>query len=160
MGIHTAAGTTVSIGTSDVATTLAEFQAETPWTAIGNIENAGETGSEAEIVNGLFLDRRYARKSKGTRDNGVMTLVVAHDSADPGYLAMVAAEKTDFVYNFKVTLNDAPPSAEATPSIFYFAALVASARTAINESNSIVTTTFALAITDEVFEVAADDGVV
>ena len=158
MGIHTAAGTTVSIGTSDVATTLVEFQADTPYVPIGNIENAGETGSEAEIVTGLFLDRRYARKSKGTRDNGVMTLVVARDSEDPGYLALVAAEKTDFAYNFRVTLNDAPPGEDSTPSTFYFAALVASARTAINESNSIVLTTFALAISDEVFEVPASDG--
>lgn len=158
MGIHTAAGTKVSIGTSDVATDLAEFEAET-YTTIGNVQDAGETGSEAEIVTGLFLDRRYARKSKGTRDNGVMTLIVGRDSNDPGYQALVTAEKSDYAFNFCVELNDAPATGvDPTPSKYYFAALVASARTNVGTSDNIVVTTFALAITDEIFEVSADEG--
>lgn len=155
MALTTAAGSIVGIGTADTATTLLEFQAET-YTSIANISDVGEAGSQAEIIVGKFVDKKFSRKIKGTRDNGDMALIVARDSSDPGYQALVAAEQTDDLYNFKVELSD-KPSVGASPknSVFYFSALVASAKHGLGEADNLVSTTFTLAIDGPIFEVPA-----
>src|SRR4051812_6039066 len=118
--ITTTAKTKVSIGTTTAMADATAYAADT-WVAIANITDVGEAGSEAEIVVGKFVDQVYSRKLKGSRDNGTMELTVARDSADAGYAALVAAEQTDFSYNFKVELDD-KPAAGASPknSFFYF----------------------------------------
>jgi hypothetical protein len=155
MGISATAKSKLSIGTVpgeeddfDVAT----FAADT-YKQVKNVENMGEFGSEAEVIVGKFIDQSYARKLKGTRDNGSMTIVVGHDASDEGQIALKAAEKTEFVYRFKVELNDKPEG--GTNTIYYFAALVASAKSTLDEADNIVKTTFILAITGEVLEVPA-----
>lgn len=155
MGITTTAKTKVSIGTTAPFSTATAYAGDT-WTAIANIMDVGEAGSEAEIVVGKFVDADYVRKLKGSRDNGTMELVVARDSADTGYAALVAAEQTSFAYNFKIELND-KPAAGASPknSIFYFSALVASRKNSFNDADSIVQTTFSLAISGAILEVLA-----
>lgn len=153
--LTTAAGTVVSIGTADTAATLIEFQAET-YMPIANISDVGEAGSEAEIVVGKYVDQTYARKIKGSRDNGTMELTVGRDASDPGYQALIAAEKSDGIFNFSVELSDKPSTGTSpTNSKFYFAALVASARNAFGEADNIVSTTFSLAISGPIFEVPA-----
>lgn len=155
MGITTTAMTKVSVGTTGSFTTAVAYAGDT-WTAIANITDVGEAGSEAEIVVGKFVGETYSRKLKGSRDNGTMELVVARDSADPGYTALVAAEQASAAYNFKIELND-KPSTGASPknSIFYFSAIVASRKNSFNDADSIVTTTFSLAISGAIIEVPA-----
>ena len=155
MGITTTAKTQVSIGSTTPRVTAANYATET-WQAIANIMDAGEAGSEAEIITGKFIDQDYVRKLKGSRDNGTMELVVARDSADAGYAALIAAEATSFSYNFKVELND-KPAAGASPknSVFYFNAIVASKKNAFNDADNIVQTTFSLAISGAIVEVLA-----
>lgn len=156
MGIHANAGTQVGIGTTAEHADVAAFAGET-YTPIHNITDAGEAGSEAEILTTKHVDRPEAvRKLKGTRDSGTMTLVVDRDSADAGYQALIAAEKTPHAYAFRVRLNDAPASGSAPKgSTFYFRAIVASARNAFGDGDAIVSTTFALAITGAIIEQAA-----
>ncbi|SCX27150.1 phage tail tube protein [Agrobacterium rosae] len=155
MGITTTALTKVSVGTTAPFSTAVAYAGDT-WTPVSNIMDVGEAGSEAEIVTGKFVDQAYVRKLKGSRDNGTMELVVARDSADTGYAALVAAEQASGSYNFKIELNDRP-SAGASPknSIFYFSAIVASRRNAFNDADSIVQTTFSLAISGPIIEVLA-----
>lgn len=155
MGITTTAKTQVSIGTTAPKTTAALYAADT-WTPVGNVMDVGEAGSEAEIVVGKFVTEEYVRKLKGSRDNGTMELVVARDSADAGYAALVAAEATSFGFNIKIELND-KPSTGASPknSIFYFNAIVASKKNAFNDADNIVQTTFSLAISGAIIEVLA-----
>lgn len=155
MGITTNANTKVSIGTTTAFTTAVAYAGDT-WTNIGNITDVGEAGTEAEIVIGKFVDQAYVRKLKGSRDNGSVELVVARDSADVGYIALLAAEATSFGYNFKIELND-KPAAGASPknSIFYFNAIVASRRNSFGDADNIVSTTFSLAISGAIIEVAA-----
>lgn len=155
MGITTTANTKVSIGTTGSFSTAVAYAGDT-WTPIANIEDVGEAGSEAEIVVGKFVDQTYVRKLKGSRDNGSMELVIARDSADPGYAALIAAEKTSAAYNFKVELND-KPSAGASPknSVFYLSAIVASAKNSFAGADDIVKTTFSLAISGAIIEVLA-----
>lgn len=155
MGITTAANSKFGIGTTLAATTAAEF-AEDDFVDVANIQDLGEAGSTAEINTGKFVDQAYVRKLKGSRNNGSMTLVVGRDSADPGYAALIAAEKTSHAYNFKVELND-KPAAGASPknSVFYFRAIVASARNQFGGADDLVTTTFELAISGAIVEVLA-----
>ncbi len=151
----TTAKTKVSIGTTTAMADAAAYAADT-WTAIANITDAGEAGSEAEIVVGKFIDQTYTRKLKGSRDNGTMELTVARDSSDAGYTALVAAEQTDFPYNFKVELDDKPASgASPKNSVFYFSAIVASRKNSLGDADNIVSTKFSLAITGAILEVPA-----
>ncbi|WP_242217258.1 phage tail protein [Shinella zoogloeoides] len=155
MTMTTAAGTVVSIGTTEKFTTAVAYAGD-DWTPIANIEDVGEAGSEAEIVVGKFVDQTYTRKLKGSRDNGTMELVVARDSDDEGYAALVAAEQSSAAYNFQVELND-KPTAGASPknSKFYFSAIVASRKNSFGGADDIVKTTFTLAISGPIIEVAA-----
>ena len=155
MGLTTAANTVVSIGTTAAFATAVAYAGDT-WKPIANIEDVGEAGSEAEIVVGKFVDQPYTRKLKGSRDNGSMELVVARDSADAGYQALIAAEKTSSAWNFKVELND-KPAVGASPknSVFYFSAIVASAKNSFGGADDIVKTTFSLAITGPIIPVDA-----
>ncbi|CDZ27990.1 phage tail protein [Neorhizobium galegae] len=155
MGITTTAKTKVSIGTTASFATAVAYAAD-DWTEITNIMDVGEAGSEAEIVTAKLVDQDYVKKAKGSRDNGTMELVVARDSGDEGYQALVAAEQGSAGYNFKVELND-KPSAGASPknSVFYFNAIVASRRNSFNDADSIVQTTFSLAISGAIIEVPA-----
>ncbi|NLS04606.1 hypothetical protein HGP14_14705 [Rhizobium sp. P32RR-XVIII] len=155
MPITTAAGTKVSIGTTSPMTDATTYEADT-WVAIANIQDVGEAGSEAEIVIGKYVDQTYARKLKGSRDNGTMELVVARDSSDAGYAALVAAEQSSAAYNFQVELNDKPATgASPKNSKFYFSAIVASRKNSFKGADDIVNTTFSLAISGAILEVAA-----
>lgn len=155
MGITATAKTKVGIGSTTAHATVAEYAADT-FVPIAHLTDVGEAGSEAEILTRKHVDQEFALKLKGTRDNGTMSLVVDRDSDDPGYQALIAAEKTPHAYAFEVVLNDAP-SAGASPkgSVFYFHAVVASARNAFGGPDDVVSTTFALAISGPIIEVAA-----
>jgi len=155
MGITTTAKTQVSIGTTAPFATSTAYAAD-DWTEIANIMDVGEAGSEAEIVTAKLVDQEFVKKVKGSRDNGTMELVVARDSGDDGYQALVAAEQASAGYNFKVELND-KPSTGGSPknSIFYFNAIVASRKNSFNDADSIVQTTFSLAISGAIIEVPA-----
>lgn len=155
MAISTTAKTQFKIGTTTPFATATAYAADT-WVNIGNIQDMGEAGSEAEIVVGKFVDQTYARKLKGSRDNGTIELVVARDSSDPGYLALMAAEKTSFGYNFQIELNDKPATgASPKNSKFYFNALIASAKNGFGGADDITTTTFSLAVSGEIIETPA-----
>jgi hypothetical protein len=155
MGITTTALTKVSIGTTAPFATATAYAGDT-WTEIDNIMDVGEAGSEAEVVTGKFVNQAYVRKLKGSRDNGTMELVVARDSADAGYQALVAAEQSSTAFNFKIELNDKPTSgASPKNSVFYYSAIVASRKNGFNDADQIVQTTFSLAISGPIIEVAA-----
>ncbi len=85
-----------------------------------------------------------------------MSLVIDRDSADAGYIALIAAEKTAFAYNFKVELNDKPATGGSPKnSIFYFKAIVASATNKFGGPDDMVQTTFELAVSGQILEIAA-----
>lgn len=156
MGITTNALTKVSIGTTTAKTDATGYASDT-WQLIGNVTDVGEAGSESEIITAKIVGGDgFTRKLKGSRDNGTLELTVIRDSADPGYIALIAAEKSSFGYNFQIELND-KPSAGASPknSKFYFNALVMSAKNSFNDADNIITTVFSLAISGPIVEVAA-----
>lgn len=155
MGTTATAMSKISIGTTTAMANAVAYAGDT-WTLISNVKDLGELGSEANVVVSKYVDRAFARKRKGSRDNGTLELKVDRDSADVGYIALLAAEKSSHSFNFQIELND-KPAAGASPknSIFFFNALVASAKNAFNDADQVVETTFSLAINGEVIEVAA-----
>jgi len=83
-----------------------------------------------------------------------MSVVVGRDPLNAGQIAVRAAEKTKFAYAFKVEAADAL-DANDTDSIFYFHALVQSAKENFGESDNVVRTNFNLGITTAIVEVPA-----
>ncbi|OCJ05251.1 hypothetical protein A6U87_14680 [Rhizobium sp. AC44/96] len=156
MGTTANAGSKFSIGTTvGAGTIVADFTADT-FVAIGNIKDMGEIGPKAEVLVSKYVDQTYSRKMKGSRDNGSLTLLVERDSTDVGYIALIAAEKTSYAYNFCVELNDKPSTGSSPKnSKFYFKAIVSSASTKLGGPDDPVETTFELAISGPIFEVAA-----
>ena len=153
MAISTTAKSKVYIGTTVAATTLLQYEADT-FTEVKQIEDIGEFGDEAEEIKVLTVEDSRVRKLKGARDAGTVELTVGRDALDAGQDALRAASLTDFAYNVKVILNDAP-SSTGTPTKFYFRAMVASARNKLGGANDVTKQTFALAVTSEILEVSA-----
>ncbi|MDQ7775542.1 MAG: hypothetical protein Q4615_06335 [Paracoccus aminovorans] len=160
MTIYATNGTRIFIGPALAAKStdfvLADFPtAGSGWVEIGETEGLGTVGdTSAEITfDGIASSR--TRRLKGTRNAGSMEVVCGIDSADPGQIAAVAAEKTPHDYAFKMVLNDAP--AGGTPSERYFVAKVASAAEQYDSANSVMKLNITLWVNSNVVKVDADE---
>ncbi|MFU0503655.1 iron ABC transporter substrate-binding protein [Pseudaminobacter sp. NGMCC 1.201702] len=153
MSVTTASGAKIFIGPTTAAADAAAYAALV-YTEIGEVESLGEFGDEAADVTFTSLSDARVRHLKGSRDAGVMSVVVGRDPLDLGQVAARAAEKTKFAYAFKVVAADAQ-DANDTDSTFYFHALVQSAKENFGESDNVVRTTFNLGITTAIIEVPA-----
>jgi hypothetical protein len=151
--ITTASGTRIFIGGVRAAATntQAEYEALS-WTEIGEVENLGEFGDESPLTNFASLGDARIRKLKAARDAGTLALVVGRDPADAGQNALKAAEQTKFEYAFKVEAADAADENDDN-SVFYFGALVSSARNNFGTNDNVVRNSFNLAINTEILEV-------
>lgn len=145
-------GTTLSINfnQSDSAI-LAEFQTDT-YQEVGEVENLGEFGDEANVITFASLADTRVRKFKGARDAGTMNVVTGDDPLDAGQDAMVAAEAQPNDYNFKVELND-PTSLSGTPSVHYFRGKVLSKRLTVGDVNNVVRRQFNVGVNSKIIEV-------
>jgi hypothetical protein len=150
MAINTASGTIVYIGTTALASTLTEFEADT-WIPIGENENLGEFGDQSSEVTFAAIGDGRVRRSKGARDAGTMQIVVARDPNDVGQNAMIAAEATNFNYNFKVVHADAI-NENWSDTIEYFRGLVMSKRTNVGTNDNVVRRTFNVGINTAIVE--------
>lgn len=157
MTVNAAAGTKVYIGTTaippnmsdlDDASALAIFQADS-YIEVGEVEDAGEYGDEASDVTFESLSDGRTRHLKGTKDAGVMPLVVGDDPEDEGQIALVAAEASPLDYNFKVVLNNAL-SLGGTGQVDYFYGKVMSKRTAVGTVNNVVRKRFGVGINSRI----------
>lgn len=152
------AGTKIYIGPakafSDTDFIASDFTSGDPtYTLIGGTTNLGSFGDTSELISSNHVSTARTRKLKGTRNAGVMQLVCDLDYADPGQLALIAAEKVKETYSFKVELNDAPSG--GTPSIRYFVALIMSAGEQLDEANSVMKLNTTLEIDSNIVRVAA-----
>lgn len=123
------------------------------WTKIGGTTNLGSSGDTSELVTSNQIDRDRTRKAKGVRNAGSMPLICDLDYADPGQIALIAAEKTRHTYAFKLVFNDAPVG--GTPSERYFVALVMSAGEQYDEANSVMKLNSTLEIDSNIVRVPA-----
>jgi hypothetical protein len=157
MGVFTAAGTRVFLGTTAIpdnmvdmndAQALAVFEADS-YVEIGEVENLGEFGDESQAVTFASLKDGRSRKFKGTRDAGTIPLVVGHDATDEGQLALVAAEASPLDYNVKVVSNDAL-TLGGQGSVDYFYGKVMSKRKTHGDVNNIVRGNYAIGINSRI----------
>lgn len=151
MTVTTASGSKVSIGPTTAAATAAAYAA-LAYVPTGEVQNLGEFGDQSNDVTFTSLSDGRVRHLKGARDAGVLALVCGRDPLDPGQIALRAAEKTKFAYAFKIEAADAEDE-DHTNSVFYFHALVQSARDNFGENDAVVTTTFNLGIVTAIIEV-------
>jgi Phage tail tube protein, TTP len=153
MAVVTASGTIVEIGPQVLPTaadSLAEFQAISGWTPIGEVESVGEFGDQANDVTFSAVGDARVRHIKGARDAGVMALVCGHDPLDTGQAALELAEQTKFQFAFRVTLPDSPGT-PFTNTILYFRALVGSRRKNIGNNDNIIRNNYNVMLVSEIF---------
>jgi hypothetical protein len=102
MSIQSAAGAVISIGTTAVHASQANYEADT-FTPIGSLESIGEFGDEAAEVTFTGLSDARVQKFKGSRNAGNISVSYGLDDTDGGQIKMINAEDDDSgVYNFKV----------------------------------------------------------
>lgn len=100
----------------DVDIVEADF-ASTVWTEVKNYMEAGALGDAAALITTPLIDRTRDVKQKGTRNAPSRQDNFAVAIADAGQIAMLAAEKTNYNYPFRVDLNDPPVAKSATVTI-------------------------------------------
>ncbi|PBC23472.1 MULTISPECIES: hypothetical protein [unclassified Mesorhizobium] len=100
----------------DVDVVEGDFAAVT-WIEVGQYETMGNSGDAAQGNTVNLLNRRRTYNWKGSRQAPQRSDNFALNTADPGQLAMIAAEQTDYNYPFKVELNGAPTPKSAAATI-------------------------------------------
>lgn len=159
MTINSAGGSKIFIGGAssidfqnlDDAAILALLASEV-WTEIGEAEDVGEFGDEAEEITFTALSDGRVRKLKGPKNAGTIAVVTGADPEDAGQDAMVLAEASNLDYNFRVDLNDAI-SLSGTPSSHYFKGKVMSKRLNVGNVSNVVRRTFNVGINSKIVEV-------
>lgn len=107
MAVMTSAGSTLGISASLPATyDVTGFNALT-YTAVGEITDLGEFGTEYALVTYTALGQRQTKKLKGSFNNGSLQLQLGRDTADAGQTLLRTALASDNSYSFRVTLQNA-----------------------------------------------------
>ena len=159
MGVFVTSGTKIFIGPAmqdtDDDYVAADFSTLT-YVEIKNTTSLGAFGDTAATVTSAEINRGRDRKAKGTRNAGDMQLTCNDNPADPGQVALYAAEASPQNYAFKIVLPDAP-AAGTNPqgSTRYFAAKVMSTPENLGGPNNFATVTYALGIDSNIVRVAA-----
>lgn len=140
-------GSTAAINYTSRQTAIDDFEADftTNGTEIGGLNNMGELGASANIVQFPLVSDDFVAKSKGSRNAGDPAIIVGRISDDPGQIKVRAAEGTKFYYNFKLELEDAE-NENMTNTVIYFRALVGGIPNQFGGNEDFVTETYSLAI--------------
>ncbi len=154
MAIYATAGSKLYIGGVQPMgeQTISSFTGQT-WVEIKSTEGLGSVGDTSEAIAIQTIDDPRTRTIKGTRSAGVMEVVCALDSADPGQDAVVAAEKRPDDYAFKLVLNDAPAGGTASQRLFV--GKVMSATEQFDQANSAMKLVFSIAVNSNIVRVDA-----
>lgn len=135
------------------AAAVAHFEAVSGWIEVEEVEDFGKIGDGAAEVTFTPVNRRRVRKIKGPRDAGTQTVVVGRDALDDGQEALIAAQKTDYDYYFKIVHDDAR-GAGYTKSVQYYAGLVKSSPTDLGNASNVTKRNFDIGINTAVYEVS------
>lgn len=145
---------TDTIGAMSDSAAVAFFEAivEGDWAEVGEIESFGDIGDNSEVATFASVANRRVRKMKTTRDAGTMAIVCGRDALDEGQNALIAAEKTDFNYAFRIVYADAR-DANHTDSVEYFGGMAMSRPTNLGSGKDVTKRTFNLGVNTAVYEV-------
>lgn len=148
MAVTTAAGTSISIGTT------ATNPSGDIFTLIGEVTSIGEFGKEFQEITHQPLDTRETQKFKGSFNAGNVTLSLGGDLEDAGQEALAEALDSDDLYNFRIEYPDkATPSGHGSYRIFK--ARVMSYKEGVSGTNDIIKATTTLGIQGSITRVPA-----
>lgn len=112
--LYPVAGSKIYIGPAvnsvpDDADVDASDFASTVFTEVKGWQTMGAIGDAATLISEDIISQGRTLKAKGTRNAGSMqnNFIILPD--DPGQIALIAAEATDYNYPFKMTFDDARP---------------------------------------------------
>lgn len=158
MAYETTSGTKLFIGAAisdkNGDFVAADFTSQT-WVEVDGLTNLGSAGDTSQAVTTSLINRGRDLVQKGTRNAGTMEVVAAINAADPGQIALIAAEKSRSDFAFKMELSDAPAGGTASQRLFI--AKVMSASEALNEANNVIELNASLAINSNIVRVNASD---
>jgi hypothetical protein len=137
-------GPTTQIDYTTDETARVAFEALS-YTEIKEVSTVGEIGASANIVTFPIVSDDFVKKAKGNRNAGDPVIVVGRVPDDPGQVAVRAAERTKFYYNFKMVLNDAIDE-NHSDTVYYWRALVAGVPNQFGGGEDFVTESYALGI--------------
>lgn len=145
MAIMTSAGSTLGISAVLPSTFDATGYNALTYTAVGEITDLGEFGTEYSLVSFTALGNRRVRKFKGSYNNGQLALQLGRDTSDAGQTALRNALASDNSYAFKVTLQNGTK--------LYFTAKVMSYKTSIGSVDQITGANASLEVDSDIVEV-------
>ena len=108
MGVSTAAGATLSIGTTAAVGSTDTF------VAVGEVVGIPEFGRVYNVIKYTPLATRNVQKFKGSYDDGDIAVPLGKNLGDVGQAAMLVARDVDLDYNFQIVANDAVAAAAVT----------------------------------------------
>jgi hypothetical protein len=91
--------------------------ASVTWTELKGWQTMGAIGDAATLISEDVISSSRTLKAKGTRNAGSMQNNFIIMPNDPGQIALIAAENTDFNYPFKLAFDDAPPVVSGVATI-------------------------------------------
>ncbi|WSH67103.1 hypothetical protein U8Q05_12105 [Rhizobium ruizarguesonis] len=83
--------------------------ASVTFTEVKGWQTMGSVGDSATLITEAVISQGRDLKAKGTRNAGSMQNNFIILPNDPGQIALIAAENTDYNYPFKIAFDDAPP---------------------------------------------------
>lgn len=89
----------------------------TVFTEIKGWQTMGAIGDAAALITESIISSGRDWKGKGTRNAGSMQNNFVILPEDAGQIALIAAEKTDYNYPFKLAFDDTPPAKTSTVTI-------------------------------------------
>jgi hypothetical protein len=145
MTVMTSAGSTLGISTSLPATFDAAGYNALTYTAVGEITDLGEFGTEYNMVSFTALGNRRVRKFKGSYNNGALALQMGRDTSDAGQTALRNALASDNSYSFKVTLQNGLK--------LYFTGKVMSYKTNVGNVDQVTAAATSIEVDSDIIEV-------
>jgi len=161
--LYPVAGAKLYIGSAAIALPSADVTSSTfssvTWTEIDGWETMGGFGDAAEVITTQLINRGRDVKQKGTRNAGSMENNFARMTDDAGQIALIAAEKTNDNYPFKIEWDDEPASGSApTPTKHECLGLVTSANVTGGGANTIWMLSNTVEINTNILETIAATG--
>jgi hypothetical protein len=155
--VQSMSGATLALSASRPATFDAAGYLDTDvvisWTTIGEVENFGEHGVQAQVLTFTNVGDAIVQKLKGSKDYGTMNLVLGNVESNTGQVLLATASESQNRYSARIIypLGDG----EVSPSTHYLDVLVVSRNFQDGDVNAIRKIAVGLALCKKPVEVAA-----
>lgn len=153
--VQSMSGATLALSANLPVTYDAAGYADTDlvWSVVGEVENFGEHGVQAQIIEFTNVADAIVQKIKGSKNYGTMSLQIGNVPSDAGQALIATASESNNRYSARITypLGDG----EVTPEIHYLNVLVASRSFQDGAVNDVRKLAVALALCRKPVEVAA-----